>query len=82
MENEMHCIDPATPFLKGHLKEQIALFLLQGGIGTGGTTYPTEPTSSANKFYADFHIDITQQNTVRDRRKHKIVVPRATGDTP
>ena len=81
-ENEMHCIDPATPFLKGDLQGQIGKFLLKGGKGTGGSSYPTEPVNPNDPFYAEFHINVTQQNRVRDRRKHKIVVRGATGDTP
>ena len=83
-ENEMHCIDPATPFLKhalgSHVKSrndkikgQIGSFLNRG---TGGG-YPDEPQTGP------FAITIgkgEQTDKVRDRFFNPLVVPGAQPD--
>lgn len=46
-ENEIHCIDPATPYIKSGLRKQIGKF--RNG-GSGGTDYNPEPTNPANPF--------------------------------
>lgn len=79
-ENEMHCIDPATPFLKnslgtlqanGGIGGQIGRFLAGG---TGGTGYPEEPDTG---FFA---ITERQVDKVRDRFRNKLSVPGAQPD--
>ncbi|MEO6907952.1 MAG: Ig-like domain-containing protein [Abditibacteriaceae bacterium] len=78
-ENEMHCVDPATPFIKhalgtlqsnGEISGQIGSFL-NGGSGGG---YPTEPSTG------NFAITQSQQDKVRNRFHHKLIVANAQGD--
>lgn len=69
-ENEMHCIDPASPFIKISLNKQIDSFI---DMGTGGA-YPPEPTSG------DFAITEAQIDAVRRRRVNKLFVPGAVED--
>jgi len=83
-ENEMHCIDPATPYLKPSLgsgpRGQIASFLQSDGRGTGGG-YPSEPTNPKSRFYYYFHISRTpQQDNVRLRLNNPYVVKDAHPD--
>ena len=70
-ENEMHCIDPASPFIKRSLNNQIDDFVDNGGVGGG---YPAEPTTG------DFAITLSQRNAVRARRDNKLTVPGAVPD--
>lgn len=71
-ENEMHCIDPSTPYLKNYLQFQIGEFLRSDGQGTGGRGYTPDPDPKKPylAFWADFHIDPIQQDRVGWRRAH------------
>jgi len=72
-ENEMHCIDPATPFLKnvlGGAKGQIVSFTNRG---TGGG-YPSEPPTG------NFAITDPQITAVKYRLRHKQKVAGAIAD--
>lgn len=68
-ENEMHCIDPATPIIKEKLRDQIDDFRFNKGTGGG---YPT----------GDFPITKWQTDQVTTRYGNKLSVPNAKPDNP
>lgn len=72
-ENEMHCIDPATPFLKNYLQVQIASFKA-GGTGSSSGGYVSEPAKGP------FAITLAQKDKVDFRLNHKFPVSGATPD--
>lgn len=62
--NEMHCIDPATPYIKSGLQSQTVKFKRRE---SGGSDYDPEPTNPANPFA----ITAQQLNAVRFREGDK-----------
>lgn len=81
-ENEIHCVDPATPFLKNSLQFQIREFRRLDGKGTGSQTgsYPADPTNANDPAYYYFHIYPGQKDKVKERFKNKLSVPGAVQD--
>ena len=80
-ENEMHCIDPATPFLKNALEEVQIPSFLAGETGGGG--YPNEPPYISGKpdsAQNDFTITPTQKSRVKGRINNPLQVPGAQRD--